>query len=240
MVLAITLALFLIAILYSSVGHAGASGYIAVLLIAGLTPDIIKPVALSMNIAVATIGSYQFCKGGHFRWHLFWPFALLALPMAFVGGYLRIAPGLFHLFIGIVLVASALRFIYSPKEASSLRPLDLRLGLPTGAGLGLLAGMTGTGGGIFLTPLLLLMRWAGAKEAAAVSVVFILCNSVAGLTGHLIATRDFPLYSLAFLLAAISGGYIGSRLGSHHLPAAHIKRLLAAVLLIAGGKLLIG
>jgi uncharacterized membrane protein YfcA len=236
----ITLTLFLIAVLYSSVGHAGASGYIAVLLLFGLPPEIIKPVALSMNIGVALIGSWQFYKAGHFRWALFWPFAILALPMAFIGGYLRLPPGLFHLLIGIVLLASALRFIVAPREEPNLCPPTKPVAFGTGAGLGLLAGFTGTGGGIFLTPILLIMRWASAKEAAAVSVVFILLNSSAGLSGHLLATRDFPLYSGAWIAAVLLGGFCGSHLGSHHLPATWIKRLLASVLFIASGKLLFG
>jgi uncharacterized protein len=227
----------LIAFLYSSVGHAGASGYIAVMTLFGLAPEVIKPTALVLNILVATIGTWHFWRAGHFRWELFWPFALLAMPAAFLGGYLNLPAHVFKIVVGVVLLFSALRFLYDPQEAAVTRPPRRGTSLAVGACLGLLAGLTGTGGGIFLTPLMILMRWAPTKVAAATSVVFILCNSIAGLLGNLSATRSFPTFALVLAAAAMIGGAAGSYLGSQRFSPVLIKRLLAAVLVIAGLKL---
>jgi uncharacterized membrane protein YfcA len=221
------------------VGHAGASGYIAVMTLFSLAPAEIKPTALVLNILVASIGTWQFWRAGHFRWSLFWPFAVLAVPMAFVGGYLNLPTPAFKILVGIVLLFSAARFFWKPSEdrvtASPSRPVALSLG----AGLGLLSGMTGTGGGIFLTPLLLFMRWAQTKNAAAVSALFILVNSTAGLLGNLSNTRRFPDFAIALAVAAVIGGSAGSYFGSRRFDHTWIKRLLAMVLLIAGMKLIL-
>jgi uncharacterized membrane protein YfcA len=229
--------ILLIALLYSSVGHAGASGYIAVMSLFGLTPEAIKPTALVLNILVACIGTWQFWRAGHFRWELFWPFAALAMPAAFLGGYLNLPAAVFKVVVGIVLLVSALRFLLDPREAAVTRPPRRSTALAVGAALGLLAGLTGTGGGIFLTPLMILMRWAPTKTASATSVLFILCNSIAGLVGNISATHSFPTFALALVAAAAVGGTIGSYLGSRRFSPLIIKRLLAAVLIIAGLKL---
>lgn len=231
-------AILLVAFLYSSVGHAGASGYIAVLALWGA--DSIKPTALLLNIVVASIGSYQFCRAGYFSWRIFWPFAVLAVPCAFLGGYLALPMHLFKLLVGLVLILSAMRLLVAKTHEGETRAPARGVALASGAGLGLLAGLTGTGGGIFLTPLLILMRWATTKQTAAVSVVFILLNSLAGLAGHVIATGDFPVVALGLGVAAVVGGTSGSHLGSRRLPAHSIKRILALVLVIAGCKLLSG
>lgn len=229
-----------VAFLYSSVGHAGASGYIAVMTLAGLAPEAVKPTALTLNILVASIASWQYGRAGHFSWPLFWPFAVLAVPMAFLGGYLNLPAPLFKLLVGLVLLYSAVRFLARPDEADEAHAPPARLAVPVGAGLGLLAGLTGTGGGIFLTPLLLAMRWAKVKEAAAVSALFILVNSAAGLAGTLGATKALPPAALVLGAAAVVGGAAGSRLGSRSFAPTTVKRLLAVVLLIAGGKLVLG
>jgi uncharacterized membrane protein YfcA len=227
----------LIAFLYSSVGHAGASGYIAVMTLFGLAPEVIKPTALMLNILVAIIGTWQFWRAGHFRWELFWPFAVLAIPAAFLGGYWNLPAHLFKIAIGLVLLFSAVRFLWDPREAPNTKPPALLTALVTGGLLGLLAGLTGTGGGIFLTPLMILMRWAPTKAASSTSVVFILCNSIAGLLGNLSATSNFPPVAAVLAAAAILGGSIGSYFGSQRFSPVIIKRLLAAVLIIAGLKL---
>jgi uncharacterized membrane protein YfcA len=226
--------ILLIAFLYSSVGHAGASGYIAVMTLFGLAPEEIKPTALVLNILVASIGSWQFWRAGHFRWELFWPFAILSVPMAFAGGYLNLPAHLFKIAVGIVLLFSAVRFLYDPKDATEVKAPSRGVSLVVGGFLGLLSGLTGTGGGIFLTPLMIVMRWTTTKTAAATSVLFILVNSIAGLLGNLTATR----FAFVLLLAALVGGSIGSHLGSRRFSAPAIKRLLAAVLIIAGFKLI--
>jgi uncharacterized protein len=230
--------IFVVAVLYSSVGHAGASGYIAVMSLLSLAPAVIKPTALALNILVASIATMQFLSAGHFSWRLFWPFALLAVPFAFVGGYVTLPDVGFKLLVGIVLLYSSVRLVIQGSSDRPAREPPLGLALAAGAGIGLLSGLTGTGGGIFLTPLLLFMGWARPKTAAAVSALFILLNSSAGLLGNVSSTNSIPSFILPLLIAAGIGGAIGSYLGSRSFGATSIKRLLAAVLLIAGIKLL--
>lgn len=236
---ALMLGVFLVALLYASVGHAGASGYIAVMALCGIAPDVIKPAALSLNILVAAIGTWQFWRAGHFSWALFWPFALLAVPLAYLGGALHLPAPSLQLALGMALLFSAAHFVLRPGAGAATRAPARALALGTGAGVGLLAGLTGTGGGIFLTPLLLHCRWAATKTAAAVSALFILCNSTAGLAGHLGAAQALPALALPLAVAVIAGGTLGARCGSRHLPVQAIKRCLAAVLTVAGGKLVL-
>jgi uncharacterized membrane protein YfcA len=236
-ILALAAAVFVVALLYSSVGHAGASGYIATMTLFGLAPAEIRPIALVLNILVASIASYQFWRAGHFVWRLFWPFAILGPPFAFLGGYLSPSAHVFKILVGIVLFFSALQFLIRPPEEGTPSPPSRPVAAGVGAGLGLMSGLTGTGGGIFLTPLLILARWARTKNASAVSALFILFNSVAGLAGNLTATRSFPTFAFGLLAAAGMGGLIGSWFGSNTLPPLAVKRLLALVLLIAGYKL---
>ncbi len=229
---------FLIAALYSSVGHAGASGYIAVMSLLSMTPDVIKPTALSLNILVASIATWQFYRAGYFSWALFWPFAVLAVPFAFVGGHLNLPTHLFKMLLGVVLLYSALRFFIQSKQVLQIHEPPRTLALASGAGIGFLSGLTGTGGGIFLTPLLLFMGWADAKRAAAVSALFVLVNSISGLAGNFSATKSLPPFIIPLLVAAALGGSLGSYFGSRRVQSATIKRLLALVLLIAGLKLI--
>src|SRR6266571_6559271 len=200
------IAVGLIAFLYSSVGHAGASGYIAVMTLWGLAPTVIRPTALVLNILVASIGAFQFWRAGHFSWRLFWPFALLSIPTAYFGGYLQPSASVLRILIGLVLLFSAVRLIFRrcdpPEVISPSRPMAIGVG----AGIGFLSGLTGTGGGIFLTPLLLFCRWARTKQAAAVSALFILVNSIGGLIGYFTATRAVPSLGVLLALPAIVGG----------------------------------
>lgn len=235
----LTTGVFVIAFLYSSVGHAGASGYIAVMTLFSMAPATIKPIALSLNILVASIGTYQFWRAGHFSWQLFWPFALLAMPLAFLGGYLNLPAPIFKVMVGLVLLYSAARFLLRPPTEQDTRAPRIPVALFTGGAIGLFAGLTGTGGGIFLTPLLLFMHWAKTKSAAAVSALFILVNSIAGLLGNLASTRHFPAFALVLVVAAGAGGTLGAYCGSRRFDPLLIKRFLAAVLLIAGTKLIL-
>jgi uncharacterized membrane protein YfcA len=227
-----------VAFLYSSVGHAGASGYIAVMSLCGMAPAEIKPAALALNVLVASIGAWQFWKAGYFSWRLFWPFALLSTPFAFIGGYIDLPTHFFKILVGAVLLYSALRFLTRPPPEEEPRQPARLAAYASGAAIGLLSGLTGTGGGIFLTPLLLFMHWARARQAAAVSALFILVNSMAGLLGNMGSTRQFPSFALPLAAAAMLGGYAGARLGSRRFSPAMIKRFLAFVLLIAGIKLI--
>jgi len=235
----LALGVFVVAFLYSSVGHAGASGYIAVMSLMSMAPAAIKPTALALNILVASIGAWQFWRAGHFCWQLFWPFALLSVPLAWVGGYVALPSHVFHKLVGLVLLYSAMRFLVSPPPESEPTAPPRAAALAIGGGIGLLSGLTGTGGGIFLTPILLFMHWARTKNAAAVSALFILVNSISGLLGTVTSTGEFPPFALVLVAAAGLGGVIGSRLGSRSFDPLRIKRLLAAVLLIAGAKLLL-
>lgn len=234
----LTVAVFAVAFLYSCVGHAGASGYIAAMTLFGLAPAVVKPAALALNILVAAIASWQFRRAGHFSWKLFWPLALASVPCAFLGGYLNLPTRVFQIVVGLVLLASAARFLFHPPAEPAARHPSRTASLVFGAGLGLLSGLTGTGGGIFLTPLGILLRWDATKTIAAVSAVFILVNSAAGLIGSVLKTKTFPGVVPGLAAAAIAGGLAGSYLGSARLPHAAIKRLLAVVLLIAGFKLI--
>jgi uncharacterized protein len=236
----ICLAIFLVAFLYSSVGHAGASGYIAVMTLFGLSQTTIKPAALVLNILVASLTAWQFWRAGYFSWPLFWPLIILSAPFAFLGGYLNLPTHLFKILIGGVLLFSALRFLAPIKEADddSIKPPTRPVSIAAGAGIGLLSGLTGTGGGIFLTPLMLLMRWAQTKTVSAISALFILVNSISGLMGNLTSTRRLPLFAAPMIGAALIGGAAGSYLGSRRFSPTLIKRLLSIVLIIAGLKLI--
>ncbi len=230
--------IFVIATLYSTVGHAGASGYIAVMSLMGLSAAVIKPSALALNILVASIGTWQFARAGHFSWRLLWPFALLAVPCAFVGGYVSLPSSAFKVLVGLVLLGSAVRLLMQAKCEHIVTEPPLWAALIAGAMMGLLSGLTGTGGGIFLTPLLLVMGWAEPKSAAAISAPFILLNSVSGLLGNVSSTQALPPFLLPMMAFAGLGGLIGSYLGSRKLATQSIKRFLAAVLFVAGGKLI--
>ena len=232
------LAIAVIAFLYSCVGHAGASGYIATMTLFGLATTIVRPTALVLNILVAAIGSFQFWRAGHFSWKLFCPFALLSVPAAYLGGYLQPSASILRILIGLVLLFSAARLIFHGGDPDQTVAPSKPTAIGVGAGLGFLSGLTGTGGGIFLTPLLLFCRWAHIRQAAAVSALFILVNSIGGLVGYFTAVHSVP--TLGFFLAApaIVGGTIGSYFGSRRFPARTISILLAIILTIAGSKLI--
>jgi uncharacterized membrane protein YfcA len=231
------LAIIVVAFLYSSVGHAGASGYIAVMTLLGFAAATIRPTALVLNILVAMIGTVQFIRAGHFQWKLFWPFAVLSVPAAFLGGYVKLPADILKVLVGIVLLLSAVRLLIRQGDPEETKRPRMPVAMGAGATIGLLSGLTGTGGGIFLTPLMMFARWCKTKEAAAVSVPFILLNSVAGVAGYALSGQPFPSFAWLLGIAAVAGGTIGSYLGSRRLPVRAIQALLATVLVIAGTKL---
>ncbi|MCL4743342.1 MAG: sulfite exporter TauE/SafE family protein [Phycisphaerales bacterium] len=238
-----------VAALYSSVGHAGGSGYLAAMALMGVAPEVMKPASLSLNVLVATIATAQFARAGHFSWRLFWPFALAAAPMAFVGGAIMLPGAYYRPLIGAILLYSAWRLVFARGGASERNAEDVAreprvaIALAVGAGLGLLSGLSGTGGGIFLSPILLLCGWATAKRTAAVSAAFILLNSISGLAGVLHSTRAVPeelvRWGWLWAIGAVAGGLVGSYFGAWRLAPLVLRRLLAVVLVVAGLKLVV-
>jgi uncharacterized membrane protein YfcA len=236
----LALAVGAIAFLYASVGHGGASGYLAAMALFGVAPAIMRPTALALNILVASLASWQFARW--FSWRLIWPFAVTSIPAAALGGAMTLPDPIYKRVVGLVLLYGAFHLFRTAGRASEpgVRPPPIALALPVGVGLGLVAGLTGVGGGIFLSPLLLAAGWAGARETAAASAIFILVNSIAGLGGFFATRGTDPGTELVVLaLAAGAGGFAGSRMGSRRLSRATIRRLLAVVLVLAGIKFLL-
>lgn len=237
--IALCAAVLVVAFLYSSVGHAGASGYIAVMALASVASPVIRPTALVLNIVVATIGSVQFWRAGHFRWSLFWPFAIVSIPAAYFGGTLTLPTRVLNILIGVVLLLSAVRLLIQWQPVTETHAPAKPIAMMTGGVLGFLAGLTGTGGGIFLTPVMILLRWSSTKQAAAVSVVYILVNSASGLVGAMQKGITLPPFLWPMIGAVIVGGGLGSYLGSRRFSVPVIHVLLASVLILAGAKLIL-
>jgi len=231
-----------VALLYASVGHAGATGYIAVMALAGMAPAAIRPTALLLNVLVAGIATIQFQRAGHGSWRLFLPLAVASVPCAALGGSLDLSAVLFSRLIGATLLVSAARLALEARGGGEPRHAAPRLqdkALPAlGGAIGLLSGLTGVGGGVFLTPVLLAVRAAPVKTVAAVTAPFILVNSLAGLAGGLAAGKPLEWPSPMLLLAAIGGGLAGASCGAYLLPPKTLRILMACVLTLAGVKLL--
>lgn len=230
------------ALLYSSVGHAGASGYLAAMALVGLSPEVMRPAALALNILVAVIATVKFYRVGAFSWQLFWPFAAASIPFAYVGGAMTLPGQLYKPLVGAVLIYAAwrsFRTAYRPSEGTAPRP-HLALLIAAGAALGFLSGLTGVGGGIFLSPLLLFFNLAEMKVISGTAAAFILVNSVAGLLGVATSSPTLPSALPYWAIAAIAGGLVGSEFGSRRLANPTIQRILAVVLAIAGVKMIAG
>jgi uncharacterized protein len=238
--LALAALIFSAALLYSSVGHAGASGYLMAMALFGLTPAVMRPSALTLNVLVAAIAAYKFWRAGRFSWPLFWPFAATSIPFAYLGGLLQLPGHIYKPLLGLVLLYAAWHFLRRPEsDERVLKPLPNLAALGIGAGIGLLSGLTGVGGGIFLSPLLLMAGWGRMREVSAVAAVFILVNSIAGLLGVISHAPALPAALPLWALAAAAGGWIGAEYGSRRLRSEILQRLLAAVLAIAGLKMLL-
>ncbi len=232
---------FFVALAYSSVGHGGASGYLAVLSFFGLPPAAMAPSALCLNLLVSGTSFTSYWRAGHFALRLLWPFLLTSIPFAFLGGLTVVSPRTYLVLLATLLLVAAYRLLVvkpPPQEESFLRVPPLHVALPAGAGIGFLSGVIGVGGGIFLSPLIILLRWADAKRTAAASAAFIWVNSAAGLYGHLLRkTVDWP--ALLWLVgAAFAGGLVGSYLGAQRFRGLWLRRILGVVLLVATVKLL--
>ena len=235
----ILLAIFIVAVLYSSVGHGGASGYLAVMALFAVPQATTRPSALLLNVFVAGVGSIQFYRAGFFSWRTFLPFAITSIPFAYIGGTITLPTTTYKIVLGVVLIIAAIRLAWNWKSDAETRQPNIWIALVIGAIIGLLSGLVGVGGGIFLTPILLLMNWAETKRAAGVSAMFILVNSISGLAGNFSQLISLPANVWFWVAAAVAGGLIGSTLGAKRFDSLTLRRLLAIVLLFAGVKLIL-
>lgn len=226
---------------YAAVGHGGASAYLAAMALAGVAPPEMRPIALSLNVLVSSIATYKFWRAGHFRWRLFWPFGVVSVPLAFVGGAITLPGHAYRMLVGAVLLYAAWQLWRSARAGDEMRPVQeppLAAAMAIGAALGLLAGLTGVGGGIFLSPLLLMLGWAGTKPTSAVSAPFILVNSLAGLAaGFTIKSAALPGYMGVLAAVVVVGGWLGAEYGSRRFANPLVRRILAVVLAAAGVKM---
>ena len=236
--LLLALLFFAAALLYSSVGHAGASAYLAAMALVGLPPDVMRPTALVLNLFVASIVVVRFTRAGHLPWRDLLPLVIGSVPAAFLGGSVELPGELYRPLVAIVLLAGAWRLATAaPASDDAATGVPLLPGILAGAAIGLLAGLTGTGGGIFLTPLLVLASWAATRDAAGLSGAFILANSVAGLAGLMTGGVTLPGELPLWIGAVVAGGLIGSWLGAARFSILALRRTLAIVLVIAAVKL---
>jgi hypothetical protein len=227
------------AALYSSVGHGGASGYLAAMALFGVSAALMKPSALVMNIVVAGLVFTRLWRAGFFDTGLFWPFALGSVPTAFIGGAWQLHNRTYQYLVGATLLVAAWRLLLTSHEPPTRAAPRLAMALPVGAVLGFVSGLTGVGGGIFLSPLLLFLRWANMRTTAAVSAAFILVNSVAGLAGLFSAGTTLPRGLAWMTLAALGGAFVGSELAVRRLAPVRLRQLLGIVLVIAAIKMFI-
>jgi len=233
------IALFLIAFLYASVGHGGASGYLALMALYGVSPEVMKPTALLLNLFVSAVAFFQYYRGGHFRNNLFWPLAIASVPMAFAGGLLTIDASVYKVILGILLVITVVRFLFFTNiHNTELKEPKTWGSVVIGAVIGFLSGLIGIGGGIILSPILLLLRWSNMKQTAAISALFIFVNSLSGLAGQLYSGMKFSGDMISYVAVAFAGGLAGAWLGSLKLKSVALKNMLAAVLIVAAWKLL--
>lgn len=235
----LALAIGVAAALYSSVGHGGASAYIALMTLAGLAPAEVRPAALVLNIVVAGLGAIRYLRAGRFDWEVFWPFAITAIPASFLAGGVDVPAHIYRPLLGAALGAAALRYLVWPQiDAIKASKAPRRIvALPTGAALGALAGLTGIGGGVYLSPLLVFAGWADPQRATGIAACFIVVNSLAGLAGRWTSLATLPAYLPWFAAAAIIGGLAGTSLSLKGLDKRGILRVLGVVLGIAAAAL---
>jgi uncharacterized membrane protein YfcA len=232
------------AILYSSVGHAGASAYLAAMGLLGVEPDVARPTALALNIVVASFVTFRFWQRGYVAWRSLLPFVIGSVPLAFIGGTLPISGALYKQLVGGVLIVAAIQLARTAARAASADTGHAEPRVPTipalgiGAAIGLLSGLTGTGGGIFLSPVLLIAGWAETRAASGMAAGFILANSISGLAGNVARLGSLPPSLPIWLLAVIVGAVVGSELGSRRARTLQLRTALSVVLVIAGLKLI--
>lgn len=232
--------LFVVAFLYASVGHGGASGYLALMALFGMAPSFMKPTALLLNLFVSLSAFILFYRGGHFKWKLFLPFALASIPMSFVGGIISLDADVYKKLLGLLLLIPVARMFFFPNTVEAeLKKENTALSLIIGGSIGFLSGLIGIGGGIILSPILLMMRWTNQKQTAAISALFIFVNSLSGLAGQLSNGLTLQSGMMSYVAVAFCGGTIGGWLGAGKFNQQILKYLLAIVLLVASLKLLL-
>lgn len=237
-------AVFSIAFLYASVGFGGATGYLAVMSLFEIPIRVMASTALILNLFVSSVSFFNYYRAGHFRFDLLWPFLATSIPAAFLGGYLRLHDQAYYVLLYAVLTFVMVRMLLFSRpsdEEAPLRPLRLPVGMAAGALIGLLSGMVGIGGGIFLSPLIILTRWGRVKQASAVAAVFIFVNSASGLVGRILG-GNFVLDRLgvALLPAGLLAAFCGAYLGANKFSGVAVRRLLGLVLAFAIGKYFLG
>lgn len=236
--LSVGLGLFLGAVLYTSVGHAGASAYIAVMSLFGVSPAAIKPTALTLNIFVSSYTSYQFIKAKLYDLKLVAPLLVGAIPSAFIGGRINLPGDIYKPIVGLILLYSAYKFISTKKQVEQPpKPYKKWFAVLVGSAIGFLSGLTGTGGGIFLSPLILFAGWTTVKGASGTAAIFIFFNSLFGLLGNISSVNNIPAVLPLYVAFVLVGAFIGTRFGIHYFAHVGVKRVLGVVLLIAGLKL---
>jgi len=232
--------LFIVAFLYAAVGHGGASGYLALMAIYGIAPEEMKPTALLLNLFVSLTSFVQYYRGRHFKVNIFLPIAAVSVPLAFVGGIITVEENLYKRILGVLLLFPVIRFFFFKNVADNeLKQHNIALALIIGGIIGLLSGMIGIGGGIILSPILLLLKWTNQKQTAAISALFIFVNSVAGLLGQFTKGITFTQDMTMYVVIAFTGGMLGAYLGSLKFNQNILKYTLATVLLVASYKLLL-
>jgi len=232
--------LFAVAFLYAAVGHGGASGYLALMALFSITPEFMKPTALLLNLFVSLSAFILFFKGGHFKWKIFLPFALASIPFSFLGGMISLDAAVYKKILGILLLFPVIRLVAFPnKTIDELKTPDVFVSLLIGAIIGFLSGLIGIGGGIILSPVLLLLAWTNQKQTAAISALFIFVNSLSGLAGQITKGIDFQSGMMAYVGVAFFGGSLGAWSGAKRFDQTVLKYLLAMVLLMASAKLLL-
>lgn len=235
----VTILVGLVAGLYSSVGHGGASGYLAVLAFTTMPTKQAAVLALVMNVFVASVSYLAFNRAKHFEWRLVWPFMIGSIPFAILGGSLKVSDKVYSALLALALGAAALRIIWVPKDHNEVevKKISLPIGIGTGAGIGLLSGMVGVGGGVFLSPVMILMKWADAKKTAAVAALFIVVNSLAGLSARPLSAVMKTMDHWPLVAVGIAGALAGSAVGANFVPNPWLRRTLGFVLMIAVVKL---
>ena len=229
----------IVAFLYASVGHGGASGYLALMAMFSFAPETMKPTALLLNLFVAGIAFYHYNKAGFFNKRLFWSFALSSIPLAFIGGMIEVEATIYKRILAVLLIFAILKMLnVFGKENAKKNPVKLWQSLIIGAIIGFFSGLIGIGGGIILTPIILLLHWGNMKEAAAVSALFIWVNSAAGLFGQVSSGVEISYHTFILVVIALVGGFLGSYYGSKKFNNKILRELLAFVLIIASIKLI--